>query len=75
MLWFKKDVQPTSINEYTEIVKRLVLVEQEVIALKIENKTLRDKVLRKIQKLPEYEEDTPLAKNIKPSNPFQPIWR
>lgn len=71
-MWFIKERKPDFLG-YENVLKRLIEVEQRVNGLEIENKLLRDKVLRKIQKLPNAEDDdleSTKAKSLKPFNPF-----
>ena len=54
-------------GEYEDVLKRIITCEQRVNGLEIENKMLRDKVLRKIQKLPDAEiADNPINKPFTP---------
>lgn len=67
-------------KEYEELIKRVINVEQRVNGLEIENETLRNKVLRKIQFKKEVEEEEekhelvsdslPKAKNLNRFTPF-----
>jgi hypothetical protein len=71
-MWFIKEKKIDFLG-YENVYKRLIEIEQRVNGLEIENKFLRDKVLRKIQKLPNTEEDDlepSKAKSLKPFNPF-----
>lgn len=70
MVWFTRDI---SAKHLEDLLKRIVTCEQRINGLEIENKMLRDKVLRKIQKLPDIENEeksTLEAKNLKVFSPF-----
>lgn len=58
MLQFNKDYKQF-LAEYQAVLIRLANVEQRIASVEMENKDLRDKVLRKIQKKQEGAEDTP----------------
>jgi hypothetical protein len=63
-------------KEYEEIIKRVYTLEARLNNLELENTTLRDKVLRKIQFKKEVEEQEstfPKAQNLNRLNPFAPL--
>jgi hypothetical protein len=61
-------VMPT--KEFEELVKRIITCEARLNSFEIENKTLRDKVLRKIQTPREEEEELKPPKSINSFSPF-----
>lgn len=73
MLWFNK-AQVEENKTFTDVLQRLANVESKLKGLEIENTDLRNKVLRKIQKLPEPDKeinDNPMeGKVMKPFSPF-----
>lgn len=69
MFWKNKS-QNDGVKEYIDVVKRLALCEARLDGLELENKMLRDKVLRKIQMQSEKEEEQKQPKNLNSLNPF-----
>lgn len=70
---FTRKPEKTFITEYENVLKRLVEIEQRVNGLEIENKMLRDKVLRKIQRLADSEEIEPLTPKSSNTPVFSPF--
>lgn len=54
-MWFKKSALET--EEYKTLIKRLVDLDARVLALETQNSVFRDKVLRKVQKARDEEQE------------------
>lgn len=77
-MWFRKqEIVHLHSNEYEELIKRVVTLEARLNSIELENVTLRNKVLRKIQQHTEEietgsKENSPFVKT-KSLNTFSPF--